>query len=120
TDEARRLVKKNILFDHGKRYDLVLGIVMLDHVLLIICPREMEPGVWYDLADILKSLKGVSSRRINQMLGTTGTVWQDERHDRIIRDDQELEEKIQYIRENPVKAGLTTDPDTYEFFVSPD
>jgi REP element-mobilizing transposase RayT len=68
----------------------------------------------------MKGIKGVSSRRINQLLGTTGKVWQQESYDHIIRSDQELEEKIQYVWENPVKAGLTQTPETYEFLLIPE
>jgi REP element-mobilizing transposase RayT len=117
---ARKQVMENILFDHGKRYDLVLGVVMPDHVHLLLRPRERSPGVWYDLAEIMKGIKGVSARRINQLLGTTGKVWQQESYDRIMRDEQELEEKLRYIWENPIKAGLTDTPETFEYFVLPE
>jgi putative transposase len=118
-DLARHQVAQNILFDHGRRYDLAIAVVMPDHVHLILAPRQKEPGVWYDLAEIMKGIKGVSARRINQLLQTTGTVWQQESYDRIIRDDQELEEKMLYVWENPMKAGLTDTPETYEFIVIP-
>jgi putative transposase len=118
-DEALRLVVDHLLYDHGKRYDLVFGVVMPDHVHVIFQPRESQPGTWYDLTAIMKGLKGASARRINQLLGTKGPVWQDEWYDRIIRDEQELEEKLLYLYHNPVKAGLVTDPEQYEFLVSP-
>jgi REP element-mobilizing transposase RayT len=118
-DDARRQVMENIRYDHGKRYDLVLAVVMPDHVHLLTHPSQKSPGAWYDLAEILKGIKGVSARRINQLLKTTGRVWQQESYDRIIRDDQELEEKLRYVWENPLKAGLTDNPETYEFFVHP-
>jgi REP element-mobilizing transposase RayT len=117
--EALRLVVGHVLYDHGKRYDLVFGVVMPDHVHVIIQPREIAPGAWHDLSTIMKGLKGSSSRRINQLLGTKGTVWQEEWYDRIIRDDRELEEKLLYMYHNPVKAGLVIDPAKYEFFVYP-
>jgi putative transposase len=116
---ALRQVCSHILYDHGKRYDLLFGVVMPDHVHVIFQPRAKEPGTWFDLAEIMKGLKGASARRINQLLGTHGTVWQDESYDRIIRDDQELEEKLSYMHQNPVKAGLVANPEDYEFFVSP-
>jgi len=116
---ALPLVIEHVLYDHGKRYDLVFGVVMPDHVHVIFQPREMKPGIWYDLSAIMKGLKGTSSRRINQLLGTQGTVWQEESYDRIIRDDKELEEKLLYMYHNPVKAGLVADPADYEFFVYP-
>ncbi|MBI1913413.1 MAG: transposase [Planctomycetes bacterium] len=117
--QARRVVMQHILFDHRKRYELVFAVVMPDHVHLLLYPRPCGPGHWYDLADILKGLKGASARRINQLLGTKGQVWQEERYDRIMRNDQELEEKMQYIFENPVKAGLVARAEDYEFFVFP-
>jgi putative transposase len=118
-DEARRQVMENILFDHGKRYDLVLAVVMPDHVHLLLCPRQLSAGKWYDLAEIMKGMKGASARKINQLLGTSGKVWQQESYDRIVRDEHELGEKIRYIWENPVKAGLVDDPEKFEFFVLP-
>jgi REP element-mobilizing transposase RayT len=92
---------------------------MPDHVHLLLRPREKEPGIWYDLAEILKSLKGVSARRINQLLGTTGAVWQQESYDRIVRDEKEFQEKLQYMWNNPIEAGLTKEPEQYEFYVFP-
>jgi REP element-mobilizing transposase RayT len=116
---ALRQVCTHVLYDHGKRYDLIFGVVMPDHVHVIFQPRQRKPGAWFDLAEIMKGLKGTSARRINQLLGTQGTVWQDESYDRIIRDEQELEEKLLYMYNNPLKAGLVADPADYKFFVWP-
>jgi len=61
----------------------------------------------------MKGLKGATARRLNQSRGTKGTVWQEESFDRIVRDQQELDEKLNYMFMNPVKAGLTSDPISY-------
>jgi REP element-mobilizing transposase RayT len=114
---ARQVVVEHIRFDCGRRFDLVIAVVMPDHVHLIFCPRQMCEGVWFDLSDILKGLKGASARRINLLLGTSGAVWQQESYDRIVRDDREFEETVQYVVDNPVKAGLVTTPEEYPFFV---
>jgi REP element-mobilizing transposase RayT len=119
-DTAKQQVIANILYDHGKKYDLYLGLVMPDHVHLILQPRQKTPGFWYDLSEIMKGIKGVSARRINQMLGTSGSVWQDESYDRIIRDEEEYLEKWNYIWNNPVKAGLAVFPEEYPYFVFPE
>jgi len=42
-------------------------------------------------------------------------MWQDENYDRIIRDEDEFIKTIKYIRQNPVKRGLSKDPDKYSF-----
>lgn len=92
---------------------------MPDHAHLVIQPLEKDPGKWFTLAEIMKGLKGASARRNNQLLGTRRTVWQDESYDRIIRDDRELEEMLQYCYDNPVKAGLVARSEDYEFYVWP-
>lgn len=117
---ALRIVKDHILFDRGRRYVLFFAVIMPDHVHLLIQPREKGPGSWYDLSEILKSLKGASSQRINQLLGTQGNVWQKEISDRIVRDEKEFEEKRYYMWKNPQIAGFVGDPEKYEFFVFPE
>lgn len=67
----------------------------------------------------MQGIKGVGSRRINQLMGWSGALWQAESYDRIIRDKNEFEEKRNYMYNNPVKAGLVDDPRKYEFFVWP-
>ena len=44
-----------------------------------------------------------------------GTVWQDERYDHIVRNEQELQYFWKYIRQNPVKAELSNIPEEYPF-----
>jgi REP element-mobilizing transposase RayT len=60
----------------------------------------------YKLTAILASLKKYTALRVNRELNRSGTFWQDESYDRVIRDDQELERTIVYVLQNPVKAGL--------------
>jgi REP element-mobilizing transposase RayT len=54
----------------------------------------------------MKSIKGYSARRCNELLGSTGQFWQDESYDHLVRHDDELLRLIDYIENNPVKAGL--------------
>ena len=82
--------------------------VMPDHVHLLLQPF---PG--YLLSRIMKGMKGTLARKLNKLRGTNGSVWRDESFDRIVRDQAELEEKLRYMFLNPVKAGLTDDPDSY-------
>ena len=47
--------------------------------------------------------------------GTQGSnLWQDESWDRIVRDQAELEEKLNYMVENPVKKELVADGWDYD------
>ncbi len=114
---ALNQVLVHIRHDCGRRYDLHLAVAMPDHVHLIIQPRERTAGEWFDLAEIFKGIKGSSARRINLLLGTSGQVWQQETFDRLIRDAAEFDEKMTYMWNNPVKAGLVNSAEDWPYFV---
>ena len=57
---------------------------------------------------IIHSVKSFTARTINAQRGVQGPFWQDERYDRIIRDEAELLQKWQYIMNNPVERGLAS------------
>lgn len=42
-------------------------------------------------------------------------VWLDENFDRIIRNNHEFWEKMNYIRNNPVKSGIIERPENYKW-----
>jgi hypothetical protein len=78
---------------------------MPNHVHVIVRPLlcDVEP-----LERILQSWKRHTALKINRLLAQSGTLWQDESFDRIIRDEEHLYRVLQYIGANPSKAGLTT------------
>lgn len=92
---------------------------MPDHAHLMLRPLERVPGHWWDLAHIMKRIKGVSARAINASLGTRGRVWQQESFDRIVRDEAEFSKHWKYMYLNPPRAGLVDDPEEYEFLIRP-
>ena len=59
---------------------------------------------------ILGSWKKFTSRRINAMVKRRGMLWQDESYDHLIRDEEEFARAVQYILDNPRKAGLSAWP----------
>ncbi len=58
------------------------------------------------VTDIFGSIKKYTARRINKILHRSGPFWMDESYDHVIRTADELERTIQYVLNNPVKAGL--------------
>lgn len=64
----------------------------------------------------MHSIKSYSAKQISKVMNHIGTVWQDEWYDRIIRDEKEFQDTWEYIRQNPVKAGLSATPEEYLFF----
>ena len=53
----------------------------------------------------MHSIKGFTAHAINKHRNRTGTVWQDEFFDRMVRHQEEKAEKWDYIRQNPVPQG---------------
>ncbi|WP_321476853.1 transposase [uncultured Paludibaculum sp.] len=75
-------------------------VVMPNHVHVLWTPA-------ISLADVVRLVKGRSARRINLLLGRTGsTFWQSEYFDRLVRSQDEFASVRRYIEWNPVKAGL--------------
>ena len=108
SENEQKIVHEHIVGGNIKFYHLICSVIMPDHVHLILKPNES-----YDLSRIMKGIKGVSSNKINKSRNRTGTIWQDESFDRIIRDENELNEKIQYMFNNPMKKGLTNNTLNY-------
>jgi len=104
---------------HGMRYWLTSVVVMTDHVHLLLKPVADQSDGDCALSKILQSIKGFSAREINKCRHTKGPLWLDESYDRIVRDSDEYLEKWQYIRNNPVKAGLCQAPENYAFLWEP-
>ena len=86
-----------------ERYQLASFVVMPNHVHVLFRPFEN-----CSLAEILKSWKGFTARAINKQLGKTGSLWQEEYWDRLIRNNGHFFKVAEYIRNNPVKAMLRT------------
>ena len=106
--DEQKLVLKNIINHNEKFYTLIAALVMPDHVHLLL-----TPVIEYELSRIMKGVKGTTARQINLKRGTFGTIWREESFDRIIRDQKELDEKLNYMLNNPLKKNLVDDPYNY-------
>jgi hypothetical protein len=54
----------------------------------------------------LQCMKSATAHRINKVLHLSGPVWEEESFDHVLRSDESLKKKCEYIRENPVRRGL--------------
>ena len=90
-------------------YALHAYAVMPNHVHLLVTPRV-------DLATLTKSLKGITAKRANAMLGRTGTAfWQVESYEHPVRGQREFERIKTHIEHNPVRAWLVREPRQYRW-----
>ena len=106
--EEQKLVLKHIIDGNEKFYELISVVVMPDHVHILL--KQIGR---YGITQIMKGIKGVSARQLNLKRGTSGSIWKDEYFDRIVRDQDELDEKINYMLNNPVKREITENPWDY-------
>ncbi len=86
-------------------------VVMPDHLHWLIVLQGNTT-----LATLMRSVKGCSSRRINQLRGKSQPVWQDGYHDHAVREDEELVHIARYIVANPLRAGLVKRIGDYPFW----
>jgi REP element-mobilizing transposase RayT len=114
-DAARDLILAHCVHDDGKRIDLEAAVVMPDHVHLLLTPLIDERGMPHSLVFILKMIKGMSARSVNKLAGRSGPVWQEESFDHLVRSEKSFEEKLEYIRQNPVRRGLVATPEDYRW-----
>jgi len=107
-----------IRFWDGRRWAVFSTVVMPDHCYILVKPLPVDPPApaeVFSLSDLLESVKGFSARAINRRQQRTGQFWQEERYNRIVRDDEEFEGFWEYNRWNPVKAGLVAKPEEYDW-----
>jgi len=111
-DCARTICLDVCLQGNGKRFTLHGAVVMPDHVHMVFTPLFDENG-FFSVAEIMQATKGASAHRINRALGRKGTVWQQESFDRVLRREERIGDKLDYILANPMRAGLAKAPGEY-------
>ncbi len=112
SDQARDLILHAIRHFDGTRYLLLAACVMPDHVHILFQPQptgrdEKNNLIFPALGDLLHSIKSFTAKEINKFTGSSGSVWQQESFDRLMKSDEELTEVFNYIADNPEKSGLT-------------
>jgi REP element-mobilizing transposase RayT len=91
-------------------------VVMPDHVHLIFTPLVNEQRMEVcSLSEIIDAIKGASAHKINKILGRKGKVWQTESFDHVLRCSESLDQKIEYLRQNPVRRGLVSNWEDYSW-----
>jgi len=89
-------------------FKLLAFVIMPDHMHLVlalagqtICGRVMQ------------LIKGRFANRYNRSAGQTGRLWQERYHERALRSERELVAAIEYVHQNPVKAGMVRDAECF-------
>ena len=108
--KAADVLLEAILFGRRQHwYYLLSFVIMPDHMHLIIIPKEKN------ISGCMKSIKGFSARKLNEILGRQGTLWQSGFYDYILDNDEKVLSRIKYIEENPLRNGLVTTFEDYKY-----
>jgi putative transposase len=101
--EIAALVQEALLHFDGERYRLLAWCLMPNHAHVV---AEAVDG--HSLSEVVRGWKSFSARWANKLLGRTGPFWHPDYFDRYMRNEEHLHRTIEYVEQNPVKAGLTT------------
>lgn len=87
--------------------DVFAYALLPDHFHLIIGPSDQRVGY------VVQALKLASVHRLMADGLATGGLWQRDYFDRAIRDVSQIRAAIDYVHNNPVQAGLVSEPESY-------
>jgi len=107
-NEPRRILAEAIRGRDGDDYLVHSCVLMPTHVhCLVTIPLSQA------LPTTVQNWKSISAHRINRHRNKSGKIWQRDYFDRIIRDFDHYERAMNYIRNNPMKAKLSSDQFTH-------
>lgn len=100
-EEIAQMVADALKYHANKKYKLIAWVIMPNHIHFLAVPFEN-----ISLAEMIHSIKSFTASKANKMLRRKGEFWQRESFDRYIRNYEHFINTIDYIENNPVKAGL--------------
>jgi REP element-mobilizing transposase RayT len=95
------------------RFNVDAAVVMPDHLHLVGQLGEST------LAKVMHTLKSYSAQRL-AAVGVESPVWQKGYHDHGLRDDEDYRVRVQYVLQNPLRAGLVRRVEDYPYVILPD
>jgi hypothetical protein len=112
---ARDRILARYLEEHGKRYTMFAAVVMADHAHLVLQALHADRGWPFDVGSILVSLREGSAIDARKVLGGSGQLWQLEMLTVELRSQEMLDEKCEFVRQNPVRWKVVKTPEDYRW-----
>ena len=110
-EQINHILRDNLNFYRAKFSFLLHGLVFMpDHVHLLL-----TVGKNYTISDIMRDWKHRTGFEINHLLDRRGCLWQRDFWEHAIRNDLDFAEKLNYIHQNPVRAGLSENAQSYQW-----
>lgn len=105
-------VAVEVLLSLREKYGFLLlaYVFMPDHAHFVIVPAGE-----FTIAQTMRVVKGSIARRLNALRGSDGRFWQEGFWDEVPRTPAQLNAYIDYVHDNPVKAGLSSTRESFAF-----
>jgi putative transposase len=109
--KAADIVLEAILFGKSQEwYYLLSFVIMPDHVHLVVIPREKNIS-----PECMKSIKGFSARRINELLERKGSIWENGFYDYVLEGEEKTLSRMKYVEDNPIRKGIVARAEDYAY-----
>jgi REP-associated tyrosine transposase len=108
TEIAETVIQTLLHYRDNGEYLLHEFVLMPDHLHVLLTPSPTN-----SLEKVMQFIKGGSSHRLHQQRGQKIDLWHSGFHEWTIRDAADWKAKAEYIRLNPVKAGLAERAEDY-------
>jgi putative transposase len=99
--ECAAVVAETLRHFQGVRVVVISAVVMPNHVHALFVQNPEWP-----LEKLIRSWRGFTARQINALLGRSGSLWQRDYFDRLVRDEKHFANCVRYVRRNSAKARL--------------
>ena len=99
-NEIINIAKKYLLSIDKNLCEVLALSIMPNHIHIILVQND-------DLSKIIQYIKGGLSFLINKKLGKSGSLWQKDYFDKVVRDEKHFEVIYEYVKNNAQKASLS-------------
>lgn len=97
-DDILKYLFDFLISNDKKLYELIAFCIMNNHVHILFKALE-------SLSKVIQMIKGVSAKKINELLCQKGKFWADDYYDKAIRDEKHFWVVYEYIKNNPLKIS---------------
>jgi REP element-mobilizing transposase RayT len=100
-NNVSKIVNDTLKYHENLKYILYAYCIMPNHLHILLQPMKGN-----SLSSIMHSIKSYTAHKMKGIINCGEHFWQNENYDHTIRNTDDFENTLNYIIENPVKAGL--------------